>query len=97
MLQSRALGAMHFNHTGVRVTSAEGSKQEGLRRFKVQFGGELVAGYMWKYCFNKTKYGLYNIAVRLLRGGDVVDQVQREAGDVDAFYQASNLGSGPAC
>ena len=41
--------------------------------FKQRFGGQPVQGYMWKYSLNPLKYAVYSLAVRLLRGGDIVD------------------------
>jgi len=41
--------------------------------FKQRFGGQLAQGYMWKYSLNPLKYAVYSMAVRLLRGGDIVD------------------------
>jgi lipid II:glycine glycyltransferase (peptidoglycan interpeptide bridge formation enzyme) len=58
---------------GVRIQPDKGSKQEGLMMFKQRFGGQLIQGYMWKYPIRPMKYSFYSIAVRLLRGGDIVD------------------------
>ena len=63
-----------YDFVGVRINSEKGSKQEGLMRFKQRFGGQLVQGYMWKYSFHPLKFALYSLAVRFLRGGDIVDQ-----------------------
>lgn len=59
---------------GVRINSENGSKQEGLKMFKQRLGGQLVQGYMWKHSLCWPKYVVYFLAVRLLRGGDIVDQ-----------------------
>jgi len=67
------LGVKRYDFVGVRINPEKGSKQEGLMMFKQRFGGELVQGYMWKYSINPLKYFVYNLAVRLLRGGDIVD------------------------
>lgn len=66
-------GVKRYNFVGVRIKPDKGSKQEGLRRFKERFGGQLVQGYMWKYSFRPVKYTAYSLAVRLLKGGDIVD------------------------
>jgi len=71
--QFRGLGVKRYDFVGVRINPEKGSKQEGLLMFKERFGGELVQGYMWKYSLNPLKYAVYNIAVRLLRGGDIID------------------------
>jgi len=67
------LGVRYYDFVGVRINPEKGSKQEGLMMFKERFGGHLVQGYMWKYAIHPMKYAVYNMAVRLLRGGDIVD------------------------
>jgi hypothetical protein len=74
MRQFREIGVKRFNFTGVRINPEPGSKQEGIRTFKMRFGGQLVQGYMWKYSFDALKFGAYSIAIRLLSGGDIVDR-----------------------
>lgn len=69
----RELGVQRFDAVGVRINPPKGSKQEGLLMFKQRFGGKLVQGYMWKYGFSPIKYFIYNNIIRLLRGGDIVD------------------------
>ncbi len=72
--QFRALGVKRYDFVGVRINPEKGSKQEGLKMFKQRFGGQLVQGYMWKYSLHWLKFSAYSLAVRLLRGGDIVDQ-----------------------
>ncbi len=72
--QFRGLGVKRFDFVGVRINPEKGSKQEGIMIFKQRFGGKLTQGYMWKYPFNPLKYAVYALAVRFLRGGDIVDQ-----------------------
>lgn len=74
MLQFQALGVRRFNFQGVRINPEKGSKQEGILNYKKGFGGEFIQGYMWKYVFRPLKGALYSVAVRLLQGGDIVDQ-----------------------
>jgi hypothetical protein len=74
MRQFRALGVKRFNFQGVRINPEKGSKQEGIMNYKKGFGGALVQGYMWKYRMHTLKWAAYSVAVRLLQGGDVVDQ-----------------------
>ena len=69
----REMGVRQFDFTGVRINPEKGSKQEGLSNFKMRFGGQLVQGYMWKYSFQPLKFAAYSMAMRWLRGGDVVD------------------------
>jgi len=70
----REVGVKSYDFVGVRINPEEGSKQEGLMQYKQRFGGRLEQGYMWKYPIRPLKYAVYNLAVRHLRGGDIVDQ-----------------------
>jgi len=67
------LGVKRFDAVGVRINPDEGSKQERLLMFKQRFGGKLIQGYIWKYGISSAKFAIYNSAVRLLKGGDIVD------------------------
>jgi hypothetical protein len=67
------LGVKRYDFVGVRIDPAKGSKQEGLQMFKERFGGQLMRGYMWKQPLRPFRAAAYSIAVRLLRGGDIVD------------------------
>ena len=67
------LGVKRYDFVGVRISPEKESKLEGLLMFKKRFGGQLKQGYMWKYSLCPLKYGVYSLAVRLLRGGDIVD------------------------
>lgn len=69
----RELGVKRYDFVGVRINPEKGSKQEGLANFKERFGGRLAQGYMWKYSLRPLKAVAYSVAVRLLRGGDIVD------------------------
>jgi len=78
----QGLGVKRYDFVGVRINPEKGSKPEGLKMFKERFGGQLVQGYMWKYCFNRLKYPIYSIAVRFLRGGDIVDKERHKLKNV---------------
>jgi hypothetical protein len=67
------LGVKRYDFVGVRVRPEKGSKQEGLMQFKERFGGQLIQGYMWKYSFRPLRSAAYSLAIRLTRGGDIVD------------------------
>jgi len=71
--QFRELGINRFDFMGVRINPEPGSKQEGIMTFKQRFGGKPVSGYMWKYSLHLLKFRVYCLAVRLSRGGDIVD------------------------
>jgi len=69
----RGLGVQHYDFCGVRINPEKGSKQAGLMMFKERFGPRLVQGFLWKCSLNRTKAPVYSWAVRILRGGDIVD------------------------
>jgi hypothetical protein len=69
----RNLGVKRYDFVGVRINPEKDSKQEGLMAFKRRFGGQLTQGYMWKYALNPSKFLAYSLAVRVMRGGDIVD------------------------
>jgi Acetyltransferase (GNAT) domain len=74
ILQFRMMGVERFNFQGVRINPTAASKQEGILNYKKGFGGVMVQGFMWKYGFRPLKFAAYSIAMRLLKGGDIVDQ-----------------------
>lgn len=73
MQRFRHMGVKHFDFQGVRIDPEKASKQEGILNFKSRFGGSLVQGYVWKYSFRPMKSAAYDVAIRLLKGGDIVD------------------------
>jgi lipid II:glycine glycyltransferase (peptidoglycan interpeptide bridge formation enzyme) len=79
----RGLGVKRYDFVGVRINPEKGSKQEGLMAFKQRFGGQLVQGYIWKYALQPLKFGIYSLAVRYLRGGDIVDAERHKLKAVD--------------
>jgi hypothetical protein len=74
MRMFRDMGVRRYDFFGARIDPEEGSKAEGISKFKARFGGAFVRGFMWKCSFGSLKYGLYTIAARIRSGGDVVDQ-----------------------
>ncbi len=80
MRQFRAMWVKQFDFQGVRINPEKGSKQEGIKNYKQGFGGRLVQGYTWKYSFRPLKWIAYSLGVRLLRGGDLVDQERNTVG-----------------
>lgn len=55
-------GVWYFDFVGARVTTEEGSKLEGIQRFKSRFGAQMKVGYMFKVVINKPYYYLYKLA-----------------------------------
>lgn len=74
--QFRAMGVKRFDFQGVRISPEKGSKQEGIMHYKQGFGGKLVEGYLWKYPLRPLKSAIYNLGVKWLNGGDIVDREQ---------------------
>jgi hypothetical protein len=82
MRHFRRLGVRRYDFVGARINPEVGSKQAGLAMFKERFGGVLIQGFMWKYPLHRLKFGVYSLAVRCLRGGDIVDQEQHKRAEV---------------
>jgi hypothetical protein len=74
MRQFREQAVQRYDFVGARINPEPNSKQAGLVMFKQRFGGELNEGFMWKYSLRPLKFAVYSLAMRYLRGGDVVDQ-----------------------
>ncbi|MDI6698988.1 MAG: peptidoglycan bridge formation glycyltransferase FemA/FemB family protein [Candidatus Saccharicenans sp.] len=74
----RKLGVRFYDFVGVRISPEKGSKQEGLYQYKERFGGKLYPGYMWKYYLNPFRSLGYQLAVKILRKGDIVDAEKRK-------------------
>lgn len=70
----RAHGVRFFDFQGIRIDPDKGSKQDGIANYKRGFGGSVIQGYTWKYPLRPLKSAAYSLAVRLLMGGDTVDQ-----------------------
>jgi lipid II:glycine glycyltransferase (peptidoglycan interpeptide bridge formation enzyme) len=70
----KSLGVRKFDFYGARISPAAGSKQESINLMKKRLGATLSEGYMWKYSLRPLRASVYSIGIRLLRGGDIVDQ-----------------------
>ena len=70
----RNLGILKFDFYGARINPQKGSKQESINLMKKHLGATLSEGYMWKYSLRPWRASVYSVSVRLLRGGDIVDQ-----------------------
>jgi len=73
MRRFRQMGVQRLDFQGVRIDPEKGSKQDGILNFKSRFGGAMVRGYVWKYSFRPFKSAAYDVAIKLLKGGDIVD------------------------
>jgi hypothetical protein len=74
ILLFRKLGVHKFDFFGARINPPKGSKQEGINLMKKHLGATLAQGYMWKYSLRPWRAWVYSASVRVLRGGDIVDQ-----------------------
>jgi hypothetical protein len=78
----KAEGVKYFDFLGARVNPNPKSKQEGILLFKKYFGASPRYGFIWKYPINKIKYAFYQVGIKCLMGGDIVDQ---EKSKLDQF------------
>jgi hypothetical protein len=69
----KQLGVQRYDFVGARINPEKGSKQDGINSIKKRFGAKLKQGYMWKFPIRPVSFAVYNLAVRFLRGGDIVD------------------------
>jgi hypothetical protein len=76
----KKLGVQRYDFVGARIDPEKGSKQDGINSLKRRFGAKLKQGYMWKYSLRPLSFMTYNLAVRLLRGGDIVDHERHKMG-----------------
>jgi hypothetical protein len=74
ILLFRKLSVHKFDFFGARINPPKGSKQEGINAMKKHLGASLAQGYMWKYSLRPWRAWVYSTGVRVLRGGDIVDQ-----------------------
>lgn len=74
ILLFRKLGVRKFDFFGARINPPKGSKQEGINLMKKHLGATLAQGYVWKYALRPLRSWVYSTGVRVLRGGDIVDQ-----------------------
>jgi hypothetical protein len=78
----RNLGVRRFDFFGARINPQKGSKQESINLMKKHLGATLSEGYLWKYSLRPCQAWVYSIAVRVLRGGDIVDQEGHKSKDL---------------
>lgn len=73
MCTFRNLGVQCFDFYGARIAPTQGSKQHGINLVKAQLGATLHEGFIWKSPIRPLRSLAYSMAVRILRGGDIVD------------------------
>ncbi len=81
MLDMKKSNVKWYDFFGARIKPEEGSKLEGIQRFKERFGGVLKTGYLWKCSLNPFKAVLFKIVYKifcLIKGikytNDIIDQ-----------------------
>jgi FemAB family len=77
----RSLGVRKYDFYGARIDPPKGSKQEGINKMKKHLGASLSQGYVWKYSLRPSRAWVYSKAVRVFRGGDIVDQEEHKMKD----------------
>jgi hypothetical protein len=86
------LGIQWYDFVGARIDPEKGSKQEAINAFKRRLGGKLKQGYMWKYSLRPVGSMTYTLAVRYLRGGDIVDRECHRMKNSNASEAEANIG-----
>ncbi|AAQ61684.1 lipid II:glycine glycyltransferase FemX [Chromobacterium violaceum] len=87
MRQLRDRGVKYYDFVGARLKVEQGGKYEGIQRFKVRFGAQLVKGYAFRVVFSPFKYWLFNFMVRVyfrLKGWeykDAIDQIRMQSSE----------------
>lgn len=91
MVDLRDLGVRKYDFMGARVAVEQGSKMEGIQRFKSHMGTTFVRGYSLRCVVHPTRYRLFNVMADLylkLRGqrypGDAIDDIRQMRNGVPA-------------
>lgn len=74
----KGLRVSYYDFVGARLKPVEGSKLEGIQRFKSRFGATMNQGYLWKMPLNKWKYNLYRYLLMLKNRKEAVDIIEQE-------------------
>lgn len=81
LLDMKAKNVKSFDFVGARINPKNGSKFEGIQRFKSRFGTTLKSGYLWKVPIKPFKYRLFRFITWLYYklknktyAGDIIDQ-----------------------
>ncbi len=71
-------GVKKYSFVGHRFMVEEGSKYEGIQRFKTRFGGNIIPGFMFKVICNKRMYKLFKIVYRIKAREKYIDPIDDE-------------------
>jgi hypothetical protein len=83
----KSIGVKKYDFVGARISPDEGSRLEGIQRFKVRFGAIMRTGYLWKYVCNPVNYKLYKSASKIKNWNkkspseDIIDQEIKKKAD----------------
>jgi len=80
----RDQGATIYDFVGTRINPREGSKQEGLYRFKTFFGASIRKGYAFRVIIKPLKYALFTLTSHLyfkLKGITYQDPIEQILAD----------------
>lgn len=81
ILKMKERGVHYYDFVGARLNPEEGSKLEGIQRFKSRFGGSMKVGYLWRVDLNPFKMKLYRFLMSTffkLRGASYKDIIDEE-------------------
>ncbi len=81
----RELAVERYDFVGVRINPEKGSKQEGLKAFKERFRAHGSRVHLEVSTESIQVPPLYNLAVRLQRHGDIVDQERHKLSATTPF------------
>lgn len=59
ILKMKERGVHYYDFVGARLNPEEGSKLEGIQRFKSRFGGPMKVGYLWRVELHPFKMRIY--------------------------------------
>jgi hypothetical protein len=80
MRRLRDKGVLFYDFVGARINVEEGSKYEGIQRFKLRFGADLQKGFAFRVVFSPFKFALFSFLVKVyfaLRGLSYVDPIDK--------------------
>ena len=81
ILKMKERGVHFYDFVGARLKPEEGSKLEGIQRFKSRFGGPMKVGYLWRVDLNPLKMKIYRflmVTYFKLRGSVYKDTIEIE-------------------
>lgn len=81
ILKMKERGVHYYDFVGARLNPEEGSKLEGIQRFKSRFGGPMKVGYLWRVELNPLKMKIYRFLMTTyfkLRGSNYKDTIEAE-------------------